>query len=194
MKRQDLSLKKPENTSLSRATSLIKLVWLNFTQILTSFTIIPIYTRKYLQLRRNWHNNGCPSSKYCSQKGNEASRADCICRKGLTNNNVWNCECRWKLYSTTFLFPRARFLDTMLAGAPLGNLGLVNSPTSGWMTGPSFLKVLEHIQKITRCAKENKLLILMDNHECQCTLDASLYIKNHCTHILQPLDVSVMAP
>ena len=52
-----------------------------------------------------------------------------------------------------FIFPRARFHETMIKRGPPGCIGYANSPTSGWMTGPLFLKVLEHIKKLVRCSK-----------------------------------------
>lgn len=93
-----------------------------------------------------------------------------------------------------FIFSRARLLDSMLNGAPTGSVGFANSPTSGWMTGALFLKVLQHIQNYTRCTKEDKILILLDNHESHCTIDAINFAREngmtlltfppHCTHKL----------
>lgn len=101
-------------------------------------------------------------------------------------------------------FSRARFRDTMLAGAPVGSLGLANSPSSGWMTSDLFIKVLEHIVKITSCSINNPILIVMDNHETHCSLSAVLYAREngitlvtfppHTSHRLQPLDVTVYGP
>ena len=93
---------------------------------------------------------------------------------------------------SVFIFPRARFHDTMIKGGPPGFIGYANSPTSGWMTGPLFLKVLEHIKKLVRCSVEDPVLLLMENHESHCTLDAINYccengmvvltFPPHCTH------------
>jgi hypothetical protein len=55
-------------------------------------------------------------------------------------------------------------------GAPPGSLWLVNSPQSSWITGPLFLKVLEHVKKHTRSSKEDRIIPLMDNHEIHCIL------------------------
>ena len=103
-----------------------------------------------------------------------------------------------------FIFPRARFHGTMIKGGLPGCIGYANSPTSGWMTGQLFLKVLEHIKKLVRCSVEDPVLLLMDNHESLCTLDAiNYYCENgmvvltfppHCTHRMQPLDVAVNGP
>lgn len=107
-------------------------------------------------------------------------------------------------FPPVFIFPRARFHDSMLSGAPVGSIGFANSPTSGWMTGPLFLKVLEHLHRLSRCTKDDPILLLMDNHESHCTYDAITYCREngivlltfppHCTHRLQPLDVAVMGP
>lgn len=88
--------------------------------------------------------------------------------------------------------------------APPGSLGLVNSPKSGWMTGPLFLEVLKHVKKHTSCSKDSKILLIMDNHESPCTLDAVEYARDngmvivtfppHCSHRFQPLDVGVLWP
>ncbi|XP_047142830.1 uncharacterized protein LOC124817082 [Hydra vulgaris] len=92
----------------------------------------------------------------------------------------------------------------MLKGGPPGCIGYANSPKSGWMTGPLFLKVLEHIKKLVRCSKEDPVLLLIDNHESHCTLDAINYcfengmvvlrFPPHCTHRMQPLVVAVNGP
>jgi len=64
--------------------------------------------------------------------------------------------------------------------------------------------VLEHIKNHTRCTTEDKILLLMVNHESHCSLEAVSYAKEngivlvtfplHCTHKLQSLDVGVFGP
>lgn len=103
-----------------------------------------------------------------------------------------------------FILPRVRFHDSMLNGGPPGSIGYANSPTSGWMIGSLFIKVLEHIKKLTRCSKENPILVLMGNHESHCTLEGINYCREngivmvtfppHCTYRMQPLDVAVNGP
>jgi len=62
-------------------------------------------------------------------------------------------------------------------GAPPGSLGLLNSSHSSWITGPLFLKVLEHVKKHTRSSKEDRIILLMNNHESHHTLDSILYAR-----------------
>lgn len=92
--------------------------------------------------------------------------------------------------------------NALVINALEGSIGLVNCPTSGWLTGPLFLKVLQHIKKNISCSKEEPTLVLLDNHENHYTINAILYrrqngvvictVPTHCTHRLQPLDVEVM--
>lgn len=101
-----------------------------------------------------------------------------------------------------YIFPRTRWNDTLMIGAPFGNLGLVNSPTSAWINSILFVKVLKHIKKYSRCSNEDKIILLMDNHESHCSYEAVKYAKEngivfvtfppHYTHRLQPLDVGIL--
>jgi len=77
-----------------------------------------------------------------------------------------------------YIFPRARWNDTLMIGAPSGSLGLVNSPTSAWINSTLFVKVLKHIKKYSRCSNEDKIILLMDNHESHCSYEAVKYAKN----------------
>jgi len=78
-----------------------------------------------------------------------------------------------------FIFPRTRLQDSLIFGAPTGSLGLVNIPQSTWITGPLFLKVLEHVKKHTISSKEGRIILLMNNHESNCTLDSILYAREN---------------
>lgn len=65
-----------------------------------------------------------------------------------------------------------------------------------------FLKVLEHVA--TRSSIDLPILLIMDNHESHCNLGIIQYARNkgiviltippHCSHRLQPLDVSILGP
>jgi len=97
-----------------------------------------------------------------------------------------------------FIFPRARLHDSLMFGAPPASLGLVNSPQSSWITESLFLKVLEHVKKHTRSSKEDRIILLMNNHESHRNLDSIFYARengiilvtfpSHCSHRLQTLE------
>lgn len=101
-----------------------------------------------------------------------------------------------------FIFPRVNFRDTMLIGAPAGSDGAAT--TSGWMTSQVFLLVLKHFIKYSKSSSSNKTLIIMDNHETHISIEAINLAKDngvilftippHCSHRLQPLDKAIFGP
>ncbi|XP_055522934.1 uncharacterized protein LOC129717115 [Wyeomyia smithii] len=101
-----------------------------------------------------------------------------------------------------FVFPRKRFHPHFLDGGPTGCAGAVSN--TGWMNADIYLDVLRHFKAFTRVSKENPLLLIVDNHGSHRSLPAIefcrdngihlLTIPPHCSHRLQPLDVSVFSP
>ena len=72
------------------------------------------------------------------------------------------------------------------------------------MKEPDFLLYLAHFTSHTRVSKESKLLLLLDNHPSHLSIVAIDYCRAngivllsfppHCTHRLQPMDISVFGP
>ncbi|KAF2885440.1 hypothetical protein ILUMI_20720 [Ignelater luminosus] len=103
---------------------------------------------------------------------------------------------------SALVFPRKYFKAHMLAVAPAGSLGLAN--TSGWMTSDLFIQVLDHFIKFTNSCSENPTLLIYDDHESHISLTTVekarkfgvniLTLPPHCSHRMQPLDVSVFGP
>lgn len=126
------------------------------------------------------------------------------CTSGERGQNVTTC-CIINALGTALppvmVFPRKNFKTHMTNGAPPGTLGLAT--TSGWMCSEIFPQVIDHFIKFTLSSKENPTLLIMDNHESHISLAAIdkardngvtiLTLPPHCSHRLQPLDVSVFA-
>ena len=102
-----------------------------------------------------------------------------------------------------FIFPRKKDNPDYLRGAPVGSTS-ANQP-SGWMTNESFMAWMKHFVKHIGCTKENPALLILDGHvtHVKC-LDVLLYAREnglemislppHSTHRMQPLDVTCMGP
>jgi len=100
------------------------------------------------------------------------------------------------------IFPRVHFKSVMLKGAPPGTYGAAT--TSGWMTATTFVTYLEHFLKHAKCSPQQPVLLLIDNHDSHISLQSLDLCKRsgvvlvsfppHCSHRLQPLDVAVYGP
>lgn len=100
------------------------------------------------------------------------------------------------------IFARKNLKQELGDNTPPGTLLLAQE--SGWMTGPVFLKYLEHFQKHTKASVDDKVLLIVDGHSSHKYLEALLFAKAngivllclppHCTHRMQPLDVSFFGP
>ena len=98
-----------------------------------------------------------------------------------------------------FIFPRVRFYNHFLNGAPINSDGDANK--SGWMTEKTLKKYLEHFKKHTRCTVEAPVVLLLDNHASHIAIEILDIAKSngitmisfppHTTHKLQILDRSV---
>ncbi|XP_055956300.1 uncharacterized protein LOC130012422 [Patella vulgata] len=100
------------------------------------------------------------------------------------------------------IFPRVNFKSHMLNGSPTGTIGAANP--SGWTSREIFVQWLNHFIEHTRASKDRPVLLIFDNHDSHITIEAIDLAKNngvvlltfppHCSHKLQPLDVSVYSP
>ena len=101
-----------------------------------------------------------------------------------------------------YIFPREHFKEHMLKGAPYGSL-LLSAP-SGWMNSDLFFQTLLHFIGHMHVSKSNPGLLILVNHKSHLGLEiitlaekhglAILTFPPHCSHRLQPLDVTVFGP
>ena len=101
-----------------------------------------------------------------------------------------------------FIFPRVNFKPYMLHDAPTGSDG--STHPSGWMTSSNFIKYMHHFAKYAKPTPENPVLLLLDNHESHISVEVLDFCKEvgivlmtfppHCSHKLQPLDLTVYGP
>ena len=101
-----------------------------------------------------------------------------------------------------FVFPRKRWNDMLLLEAPNGSHGA--AADKGWMTKEVFPDVLRHFITHMKPSEESPVLLLMDNHISHLSVEVIdlchernitvVTFPPHCSHRLQPLDVSVYGP
>lgn len=101
-----------------------------------------------------------------------------------------------------FIFPGKRASSGIKHGGPAGSSYKMSE--SGWMNEELFYQWLQHFVSHTQSSKETPTLLLMDNHSSHTSLLTYNYCKDngiivvsfppHTSHRLQPLDLTFFGP
>lgn len=200
---QELSLRKPENTSAARSFAFNKTAvaefFDNFERIMLRYKFTP---DRIVNLDETGINTVLPTPKVLAEKKQRQVGQIVSAERGELVTFCGIVTATGAALPPVYIFPRVHFKDPFLNGAPQGSLGLANR--SGWMTAELYIQVLQHIQRQTSCTKDNPILIICDNHESHISIEAVNYCRDngiiylslppHTSHKLQPLDVSVFGP
>lgn len=108
------------------------------------------------------------------------------------------------LVPPTFVFPLNTMDPSLLPYTPPGSLGMANLSSSGILTVDHFIPLLKHLQKHSKCSKNNPIILLLDNivSQCTCTMDITAFCVDNGIRLIsfppnwakskQPLNSSIM--
>ena len=102
-----------------------------------------------------------------------------------------------------FIFPRKRMKDELMENSPPGSIAVPHE--SGWMQSHIFVSWFEHFLKHANPSADRPVLLILDGHKthtnnlpfielARSKFVTVLCLPPHCSHRMQPLDVSFMKP
>lgn len=198
-----LSLRTPEATSMSRATSF------NRTNVTSFFETYQRLFEKYeFSASRIWNidETGVTTvqkpKKIVAARGQKQVGAITSAERGTLVTLACAANAAGNFIPPMFIFPRLKYSEMFIRGGPPDCIGAGNS--SGWMTEKEFCIFMDHFIKHSRPTKEEPVLLLLDNHCSHVNIAVvekakennviMLSFPPHCSHNLQPMDVGVYGP
>lgn len=204
MKRQkNLSLRKPESTSIARAMGFNKVVVTKF------FDNLEILLEKHKfgpEAIFNMDETGMTTvqkpRKVIAPKGSKQVNQLTSAERGSLVTVIGAINAIGNAVPPLMVFPRVHYKQNMLTGAPAGTKGTATS--SGWSSSEIFLEWMHHFIFHVKPSKASPVLLIMDNHETHVSVAAIKLAKEngislltlppHTSHKLQPLDRTVFKP
>ena len=126
-------------------------------------------------------------SRVITQKGLKQIGKISSAEKGKTVTVICAMNAIGAFIPPLFIFPRKRMVPSLMNDAPQGAIGYTS--TNGWTEGSIFLNWLIYFQRIINASLDNKVLVILDNHNSHIFFSAVDYAQNHGIVLCQYLPI-----
>ena len=200
-----ISVRQPEATSAARARGF------NRASVTTFYSLLAQLLDKYHYPATNiWNVDETnisavqtKPSKILARKGKKQVGALTSAERGKLVSVVISMSAAGNFVPPMVIWPRVRMQPVLMEGTPPGSISAATP--SGWMQTDLFVDWFKHFLKRSNASLANPTLLILDGHSTHTQnlnlIDLArehgvqiLCLPPHCTHRLQPLDVTFMKP
>lgn len=198
-----LSLRKPEATSINRILGFNKTELNNFYNnlrtVLDKYQFLP---SRIFNVDETGISTVQKPPSIIGPKGQKQVGSATSLERGRNITLCFAMSATGVFIAPMFIFPGVRASTGIKRGGPAGSIYKMSE--SGWMNEHLFLEWLKHFVANTYSSKEHPTLLLMDNHSSHTSLSSYNFCKEngivvvsfppHTSHRLQPLDLTFFGP